>query len=381
MTKQKTFKRRVRERMERTGESYATARARLTGSDAALPAGLHPHCSALRVALADAGIEVSEELVLLMAGGAGAAAMAFRYEAEDFTSFHLSGWNPFQSDIRDAVRRLGLEADIHETTGAATAAKALRDRLAGGPVQVAWVERAALRESDPVPDSAPRRDTDAVRGSDPVGRVVEGYDAVAVLAIDGDEVVIADRSPQPVRVPLERLAAARGRIRRDRHRLLAIGAGEPDVAAAVRAGLERCAAGPERPPAPGMSLEGIKRWADRLYGGRGRESWARMFPPGPHREGALRATHAGIAAAGGGLMRPLQARGLREAAALLDLPALGALAGRTDALGRGWTALGETAAAADPTDPADTLLEDLAARVRDLYAQELSTRESLAAVL
>ncbi len=31
MTKQKTFKRRVRERMERTGESYVSARAALIG--------------------------------------------------------------------------------------------------------------------------------------------------------------------------------------------------------------------------------------------------------------------------------------------------------------------------------------------------------------
>jgi Domain of unknown function (DUF4872) len=333
MTKQKTFKRRVRERMEHTGESYATARAQLTGSDRALPPGLHPHTASLRVALADAGIDVSEELTLLMTGGAGAAAMAFRYDAEDFTSFHLSGWNPFQSDIRDAVRRLGLEPDIHEAGGAVTAARALRERLPR--VQVAWVER---------------------------------YDVIAVLAIEGDEALVYDLVPR--RIAVEQLAARRAAVRKDRHRLMAIGDGEPDVAGAVRAGLARCAAGPERPPSPGMSLDGIARWADRLHGGRGKESWARMFPPGKHLDGALRSMRAGIDAYGGGLMRPMQARALREAAALLDIPALLDVADRTDSLAAGWNAL-----------PAEPPLDELQRLVFDLYAEELATRESLAAVL
>ena len=61
MTKQKTFKRRVRERMAKTGESYASAREALIGAE---PAGIHPETSALRFALADAGIEISEALTL-----------------------------------------------------------------------------------------------------------------------------------------------------------------------------------------------------------------------------------------------------------------------------------------------------------------------------
>ncbi len=187
MTKQKTFKRRVRERMEKTGESYASARAALIGAE---PAGLYPDTSALRFALADRGLEISEALTLIIAGGAGAAAMAFRYEAEDFTHFHLSGWNPFQSDVRDAVTRLGLTPDIHETGGAKAAEKALRERLEDG-VQLAWVE---------------------------------DYRVIAVLALDGDTARIYDRTVQTI--PAERTRRdARGRVRKQRHRLLAIGAG------------------------------------------------------------------------------------------------------------------------------------------------------------
>ncbi len=136
MTKHKTFKRRVRERMEKTGESYASARAALIGEE---PPGVHRETSALRFALRDAGIEISEPLLLVICGGAGAACMSFRYEAEDFTRFHLPGWNPFQSDVVTAVERLKLTPDIHETGGAKTAQRALED-LVEERVEVAWVE-------------------------------------------------------------------------------------------------------------------------------------------------------------------------------------------------------------------------------------------------
>ena len=74
-------------------------------------------------------MEISEALALIIAGGAGAACMSFFYAKEDFSHFHLTGWNPFQSDIVTAVERLGLTPDIHETTGAKTAEKALEERV------------------------------------------------------------------------------------------------------------------------------------------------------------------------------------------------------------------------------------------------------------
>ena len=70
MTRQKTFKRRVREQMEQTGESYMSARAALIGEE---PPGRPPRDERAKWALADAGIEISGPLVLILAGGAGAA--------------------------------------------------------------------------------------------------------------------------------------------------------------------------------------------------------------------------------------------------------------------------------------------------------------------
>ena len=86
--------------------------------------------------------------------------MAFRYEAEDFTHFHLSGWNPFQSDVRAAVDGSASTPDIHETSGAKTAEKALRERLEAS-VQIAWVE---------------------------------DYRVLAVAALDGDTARVYDRT-------------------------------------------------------------------------------------------------------------------------------------------------------------------------------------------
>ena len=127
MTRQKTFKRRIRERMERTGESYVSARAALIDDE---PPGVHPETTALRFALQEAGLEISEALALIIAGGAWRGAhVASRTSAEDFTHFHLSGWNPFQSDIRAAIMRT---ARLAAATGGATGrrdgtARAARD--------------------------------------------------------------------------------------------------------------------------------------------------------------------------------------------------------------------------------------------------------------
>jgi hypothetical protein len=312
MTKQKTFKRRVRERMERTGESYVSARAALIGEE---PPGRLRETSALKFALADAGIEISEALLLIICGGAGVACMSFRYEAEDFTHFHLSGWNPFQSDVVAAVERLDLRPDIHETGGAKTAEKALKERL-GTRVQIAWVE---------------------------------DYSVLGVAAIDGDTARVYDREVKTI--PAEELQERRGRIRKQKHRLLAIEPGEPDVEGAVRKGLIACANGAVNPPSPGMSLDGIARWADELENG-----WPK-FPPGKHRDGALTEIRA---ATRDGLLRRLQAQGLREAG-------FDELATRTDELAREWQALPDAS--------------DLASAVRALHAKEVETVEILKALL
>ena len=219
MTKQKTFKRRVRERMEKTGESYASARAALIGEE---PAGRAPRDERAAVRARRRRDRDQRAAALIIAGGAGAACMSFRYEAEDFTHFHLSGWNPFQSDIVAAVERLEAHArhprDRRREDGREGAARARRsarpDRVGRG------LQRARGRRAS---TTTPPRST--------TGRLTS--------------------------IPADELAERRGRIRKQKHRLLAIEPGEPDIDGAVRAGLIACANGPVNPPSPGMSLDGI----------------------------------------------------------------------------------------------------------------------------
>ena len=143
MTKQKTFKRRVRERMAKTGESYASAREALIGAE---PAGIHPETSALRFALADAGIEISEALTLIICGGAGAASRCPSSTSRRNSAIcTCRGGTRSRASIRDGVERLRLPADVHETGGAKTAERVLRERLAAGAVQIAWVDEGTLR--------------------------------------------------------------------------------------------------------------------------------------------------------------------------------------------------------------------------------------------
>jgi hypothetical protein len=75
-----------------------------------------------------------------------------------------------------------------------------------------------------------------------------------------------------------------------------------------------------------------------------------------------------IRRSGGGLLRNLQAQGLREAADVLGLPDLLHVAELTADLAREWEAL-----AADH--------DDLATRVRTLYAHESAAYETLRALL
>jgi hypothetical protein len=355
VTRQNSLKRLVRARMADTGQSYTSARrivlSQLSGEQFGgvvadgflhLP-GIHPDCTALRVLLANSGVAAphtgeppSEALVFGIAGGAGAGAMAFRYEREDLSSFYVTGWNPFQSDVRDACKRLGTHATVSETTGARTAAAQLDELLGEGVPAMAWVDLAELGYA-----------------ALPAEFSGGAYHTVVVYRRDqhGGGALLGDRASRPVEVPAERLAAARARIRKHRNRLLSLGSAEleADVPGAVRSGLHAAADGPASPPTSAMTLEGVRAWAERVHGAAAKDSWARMFPPGRHLFGALRSVYEYVerSGTGGGLMRPMFAAFLREAAVLLGEPRLDGLAERYDALGQAWQELARAALPAE----------------------------------
>jgi hypothetical protein len=117
----------------------------------------------------------------------------------------------------------------------------------------------------------------------------------------------------------------------------------------VDAGLR---AWPEALEDPGMGpasanfrLDAVATLADRVAGRGGKASWDAVFPAGERLLVALTGLHEGVLHrfTGGGLLRPLAASGLREAAALLDRPGVETVAERYAALGAAWDALAEAA--------------------------------------
>ncbi len=132
MTRQAHLKRRIRERMSKTGERYTTARRYVLHRDTRdgdpSPAGLHPETAALRVVLEASG------------------AFAFHYEEENFSSFYLTGrhqWQDGLTIIRLACDHLGLTVALAETGGAKAAERQLRDLLTRGPA-IVWVDLSHL---------------------------------------------------------------------------------------------------------------------------------------------------------------------------------------------------------------------------------------------
>ena len=162
MTTQKRLKARIRVRMAATGERYAAARAQLVGAggnhdhsgpvvDAGwvLRGGTDPDAAALAGLLANAGVvgpqgPLSEELILLIAGGLGAGYILWEFQHDDSRIVTLGFTNSahyFDRRLSAAITRLGLRADWSRTSGAVGAAAELRRELGAGQPVIVWPDR------------------------------------------------------------------------------------------------------------------------------------------------------------------------------------------------------------------------------------------------
>jgi hypothetical protein len=367
MTARKHLKTRVRERMAHTGERYAAARAHvIPGAQedhaaARVERGVNPAANALRVVLADLGLEVHEPLVLTIAGGAGIGVFQFHYAKEDFSSLFLAGRHAWDDDLRfidAALRRLDLEPVVSETGAPRTADRQLRDALEGGRPVVAWVDLAELE----------------TRGY-PVEYRGGAYHVVVVHSLDDGRgaATLDDLANDSVEVPIETLARARARIGKFRHRLLRLPAdARPPtadrVSAAINAGLDATIDGFDHPRTRNFSLDALADWSTRLRGS-GKDSWATVFPRGQRLWAGLASIHQYTEhyGSGGGLLRPLVAAGIRDAGDRLADVRLADIAARFDDLGTRWTDLARAALPDDVAVLARTReLQDLRAR---LYAE------------
>ncbi len=382
MTRQKHLKDLVRARMEKTGESYTAARRQIV--DLVTPpqpsnrapwhfAGSVPAATGLRTLLASAGVTspttkepLSEAMVFGIAGGVGAGVFAFHYAKENFSSFFVAGRHLWHDDLAYAQRlftRLGLKASVKESSGGRSALTQLQTALESGPA-LAWVDSAHL----------PHRAMPAQYSGG-------GYHVVVIYAIDVGRGValMGDMADDAVEIPLDALAEARGRIKKQKHRLLSVA--QPshalDLAGAVRAGL---LAGVEELASAKMqnfSLESFKTWGERLHGSKSKERWDVIFPVGRPLWTALTSIHNCIEyyGTGGGLCRPMFAEFLAQAATALGDTKLTALGAQYHDLGREWSALAE--AALPSGVPAFREAKKLMARRSELLHRGGDHRESI----
>jgi hypothetical protein len=350
MTTQKHLKERVRARMARTGESYTSARRHVVHDRAKSSkhpwhfSGRVPAATALRSLLTAAGVgdpltgePLSEPMVYGLAGGIGMGIFTFCYEKEDFASFFIAGrhlWHDDAAYFDKALARFGIQPKVREASSPKAAEKALREALADGPC-IAWVDMAGL----------PHRAMPAKWSGG-------GYHVVTAYSIDDDgNVQIGDLADKPIAIEGPAFAAARGRIKKFKHRLLSIpkADGPKNLTPLVRDALRACHGGLMGEGGPknvkvNFSLRAIGAWADRLGAAGGRESWAEVFRRGQRLWGGLTSIHQFIEHwSGGGLGRPLFARFLIEAGNATGDSRLHILAKGYADIGRDWSELADAA--------------------------------------
>lgn len=355
MTAQKHLKQLIRARMRKTGERYATARRHLLGnfqnnnSDPTTRwhfPGNVPATTALRILLTHHGVRAphtgepfTEAMLFGLSGGVGIGVFSFYYQKEDHASFFLAGRHQWHDDavyLNEALQRFGFKPVIQETAGAKAAEQQLRSALDGGPC-IIWVDMAEL------PHRAMPKEFSG-----------GGYHIVVAYRINEDDTaLIGDLTDAPISISMADLAQSRARIKKQKHRLLSLSSipSNPNLGlkALVKAGLRRCNEVLQHPTLPGMKsngkLEALKTWAQRMHGGKDKESWEMVFKPGANLWRGLTWIYDCIEnyGTGGGLCRPMFAEFLQEAGAALKDSRLTALSGQYAALGQQWSELAEAA--------------------------------------
>lgn len=339
MTKHREFKQLVRERMIRTGESYAAARAQLLAKaerrsiayPGVLPGydrfgGLQGNTAAVTNALRYAGVRspltgqpYSESEVNGLCGGPGFLYAVFEYQGmAPMLSLSLQSRSMADAFIANGLPRLGVEMTSSETTSAKAAAAALDSALAAGRAPLCTVDIATLPYYG-------------------LPKLYQGgaSHVVTVCGRDDAGVWLDDRGAAPRHLAFDGFAAARARYRQAKHRLVTFGSPIPtfDPASALRDAVADTALRYTEPAVPksfagNCGFAGLAKWQAALTDRRDKKGWPTLFPDGALAFAGLSRAYecieAGIAPGAG---RGLYADFLGHAAAALGNPRLVASAG------------------------------------------------------
>jgi hypothetical protein len=365
MTTQSDFKARIRERMSRTGERYAAARAVLLAQATPRPpapspsagvqllpgydriGGIHAESAVLANVLRQAGVvaphtgEPFEESFLYgLAGGIGFMYFAFEYtNLPPMLSVVLRCDSYPDAFVRRGLERSGAALEWRETGSPVQAARHLADALAKGHAPICVTDMTGLPwYGMPIEH----------RGFAP------HYVAVAGQA--DDVVALDDRAARPLLLSTEAFAEARAGYRKGRHRLVTVapvqggkGSDQRGLAAVVLEAIRATARGFHEAPYAGFGsnfgLRGLDKWARLIGDPRDAKGWRRLLANDQALAAALTRMYEGIeveftAPAGG---RRLYATFLDEASALTRRTALRTAADLYRAAGERWTSFARAA--------------------------------------
>ncbi|MGE0529367.1 MAG: DUF4872 domain-containing protein [Bdellovibrionales bacterium] len=308
--------------------------------------GEHAESATIKNLLAFAGVEnpntgqpLSEPLCFGIAGGIGAGySFCPSMIHHGFGSgIHIVGRH--KSYATSAIwyegffQRVGISPRILETTSKSRAFQNLLEELKENRPVVVWCSRPALPYLGNSLDACDlQMYTFIVFGLDEEKNLAHG----------------SDRAPTPVTLSLEVLATARNGVCSHRNRTLTIGPGQTiskeKLKQGIEDGIKACADHLLHGKMKTYSLPGLEIWAKMIANNKNKDGWLKVYP-GPLLFSALRDVFLSIENTGvrGGLLRPIYADFLDEAAQITGRKPLSDLAEDYRNLANLWTALAEHA--------------------------------------
>jgi hypothetical protein len=365
MTRQREFKKLVRERMSATGERYATARAHLLAKrsdgetrgarwpgvhDGYGPCGgTQADVAALAHALSFAGLRhpdgspIDETTAFGLCGGIGFLYAVFEYKGHPpmLTIVARSNSMPVPF-VTAGLEGAGVPWQALASATPKVAAKHLDEALADGVPVLCHVDLAGLPYHGTPPELA---------GAGPHVVGVVGRDP------DSGDLWLDDRAAVPLRVARETFDAARAIHKKSKHWLVRIdpveGAAAVLDAARIRAALQRAVRGYDESPAKSFAsnigIAGLTKWARLLVDRKDAKAWCKVFSEPAHACTGLRRTydcleHDYTAPAAG---RSVFADFVRRAAGWLDEPELEPIAKAYERSAERWSEIARTIAGCD----------------------------------
>jgi len=310
MTKQKSFKARIRQRMNKTSECYTTARAQLLSSsknadrdvhvtsdeypgmlpgydtfggvqgETAILGNVFKHA---RITHPATGEPYSEAMLHGLCGGIGFLYAVFEYKGElPMLSLVMRSGSMPQTYMTPVFERVGVQTNTSQTTSVKVAYKALQEAIDSGKPAVCVVDVAMLPYYGV-----------------PTQMVGMGPHYVAVVGINGDCVWLDDRSMRPCSVTLEQLEKARLGYKAGKQHLLTIESYDTDVD--WQASLKDAIGTTVRalgegdvcvPPSfrNNCGFVGMEKWRNLLTNKKDKKAWGKVFDsPDKMYAGLLRA--------------------------------------------------------------------------------------------